>query len=79
MKLLTDNEEQTLCMCLPHLSGGFKSQAIELLNNSDPTGGIVAVDDQVKVIYEQYVSTWHDIDDVYEPWQDTYEIRDNMS
>ena len=56
--ILTLNERQTLVMILPSLSGGYKAHASELIDNSDPTGGLVSIDDQVVTLYRQYVATW---------------------
>ena len=63
-RLLSPNEEQTLQMVLnltPNLNPGFKAHANELLNNNDPTGGLVSIADQVKALHEQYVATWNHI------------------
>jgi len=57
---LTQNEKQTLLMILPKLSHGFRVHANELLNNTDPTGGLVSIDDQVFTLYKQYVATWNE-------------------
>ena len=54
--LLSANERQTLGMILPHLKYGMKSHCQDLLDNHDPTGGMVGIDDQVWMLYQQYVA-----------------------
>ena len=51
---LNANDQQSLQMFCTKLKGGFLSHATELLNGNDPTGGLVALDDQVYSLYIQY-------------------------
>lgn len=54
MSPLTLHEKQTLTMFSLRLRGGYLSQVKSLLNNIDPTGGLVAIDDQIDALFLQY-------------------------
>lgn len=58
MRNLSEKDKQDLTMFVTRLAGGYKSHALELLDGSDPTGGTVALDDQIYGLYRQYVATW---------------------
>jgi len=55
MDLLSANERQTLFMIRDKLPRGHQVAADQLLNGIDPTGGLVAIDDQITDLHRQYV------------------------
>jgi hypothetical protein len=55
--LLNTNQLDVLLRIMNDLPIGFKHHAESLINNIDPTGGLVDIDSQVNMLYRQSVVT----------------------